>query len=113
MIIGGIVMISKGQGPEFGYYLLGFGVLWNIILVSVCLSLVKNLRKIKKKEDEPEQVSYPTSEYPQPVYSQPETQNQTQTQSQPEFDQQFFSQQKSNYEEDDEDYKRMKRRGFE
>ena len=113
MIIGSVVMISRGIGDGFGYYLLGFGVLWNIILVSVCLSLFKNLRKIKKKEDEPEQVSYPTSEYPQPVYSQPETQNQTQTQSQPEFDQQFFSQQKSNYEDDDEDYKRMKRKGFE
>lgn len=115
MIIGSVVMISRGIGDGFGYYLLGFGVLWNIILVSVCLSLVKNLRKIKKKEDEPEQVSYPTTEYAQPVYSQPETQTQTQTpvQEQPEFDQQFFSQQKSNYEEDDEDYKRMKRRGFE
>ena len=114
MIIGGIVMISKGQGPEFGYYLLGFGVVWSGILVATTIGLTRNLTKLKKK-DAPEKVSYPTTEYAQPVYSQPETQTQPQTpvQEQPEFDQQFFSQQKSNYEEDDEDYKRMKRRGFE
>jgi len=35
------------------------------------------------------------------------------TAQQPEFDPQFFGSAKSDYESDDEDYRRMKRKGFE
>ena len=112
-IIGGVVMISHGMGPEMGYYILGFGVVWTVLLFAITMSFIKNLLKIKKKEDTPEPVSYPTTEYPQPVYSQQPETKQEANQNQTEFDPQFFAQQKSNYEDDDDEYKRMKKRGFE
>ena len=111
MLLAAISMIKSGFKGSFGYTLLGFAVLWLIILILTSFKFIKNIIRIRKKENEPADVSYPTAEYPQPVY--PEQNNQTAQTIDQQFDSQFFQQAKSNIEDDDEDYKRMKRQGFE
>ena len=111
MLIASIAMIKSGFNGNFGYSLLGFAVLWLIILAATSFKFIKNIIRMRKKENEPADVSYPTAEYPQPVY--PEQNNQTAQNIDQQFDPQFFQSAQSDIEADDEDYKRMKRQGYE
>ena len=114
-MIGGFVMLKNGIDSQGGYFMIGFGAIWTALVVVMFCTIFKNLAKLRKKENEPENISYPTSEYPQPVMPGQDPVNGTPAQpvNNTEFDPQFFSSSSSNYEQDDEDYKRMKRQGFE
>ena len=120
ILIGGISAYRNDGGSMMSLFMIGFAVLWLIILVSMFMGFFKKIAQIKKKEDEPVNISYPTSEYPQPVMPGQNVKadnTAVNTPAQPadktEFDPQFFTPSKSTYEDDDEDYKRMKRQGFE
>ena len=77
---------------------------------------IKNLVKSKNKADvtpltaEYPKAEYPKAEYPNAEYPSAPAQPQA---PQAEFDPQFFSQSQSNVEDDEEEYRRMKRKGFE
>jgi hypothetical protein len=78
--------------------------------VFIFITQIINISKARKREAEQSSdvpVSNPVSKTPAPpvMSSQPEIKQ--------EFDPQFFQPAKSSIEEDDEDYKRMKRQGFE
>jgi len=115
MLIGGIVSLKNGPDAHAGVFMIGFGAIWTTMVVVMMSSTFRNIAKIRKKENEPENISYPTTEYPQPVMPGQDPVNTTSAQpvNNTEFDPQFFSSSSSNYEQDDEDYKRMKRQGFE
>ena len=65
--------------------------------------------------NDPLTAEYPKAEYPKAEYPdvQPVVPNNAPPASEPEFDPTFFGSAKSDYESDDEDYKRMKRQGYE
>ena len=111
MLIIGINMVKAGFDGSFGYILLGFAVVWLVLLIITSFKFIRNLSQMRKKENEPADVSYLTAEYPQPVY--PEQNNQTAQNIDQQFDPQFFQPAQSDIEDDDEDYKRMKRQGYE
>ena len=87
-----------------------FGVLWTFMSVFIFITQIINISKARKREAEQSSdvpVSNPVSKTPAPpvMSSQPETKQ--------EFDPQFSRPSQSSIEDDDEDYKRMKRKGFE
>ena len=108
-----------------GIFTIIFGVVWSIISFTVFFQTVKGLIKGKKTADvTPLTAEYPKAEYPKAEYpkadypdvsgtSQPVQPAQPFQPSEPEFDPAFFQSAKSDIEDDDEDYKRMKRRGYE
>ena len=109
---GGVAMLSSGNDRTGGIFMLFFGIVWTFISVSTLIGLFKASAKAKKNMSDPLTAEYPKAEYPdmKPVTPAPQP---AQPAEQPEFDPQFFGTAKSDYESDDEDYKRMKRRGFE
>lgn len=105
LIGAGIGMVSNADRST-GIFMLLFGIFWTAIIAVTIIKMIVAFAKAKKKtEDTPSAVSKPvdTTPQPQPVPAQ----------EQPQFDPQYFSNPKSNIENDDEDYKRMKRQGFE
>ena len=108
---GGAVMLNAVNGDRNGgIFMIIFGIFWTVISLSVLISLLGVSAKAKKRSADPLTAEYPKAEYPdmKPVTPEP-----AKPAEQPEFDPQFFGSAKSDYESDDEDYKRMKRRGFE
>jgi hypothetical protein len=109
MIGGGTALLSNVDRTG-GIFLMAFGVLWTVMSVFIFITQIINISKARKREAEQSSdvpVSNPASKTPAPpvMSSQPETKQ--------EFDPQFFRPSKSSVEDDDEDYKRMKRQGFE
>ena len=105
LIGAGIGMVSNADRST-GIFMLLFGIFWTAIIAVTIIKMIVAFAKAKKKtEDTPSAVSKPvdTTPQPQPVPAQ----------EQPQFDPQYFSNPQSNIENDDEDYKRMKRQGFE
>ncbi|MBR3341217.1 MAG: hypothetical protein IKG30_06330 [Clostridiales bacterium] len=132
-IIGGIVLLSNVDKNSGGFMLL-FGIIWTLISLFILASMIFALIKVKsaKTNEAPLTAEYPKAEYPDvntddpvaafvPSNDQPNPFVPLKDQPSPfvpsadkeEFDQRFFEPAKSNIEEDDEDYKRMKRKGFE
>ena len=127
-VFSGLIMTGAGiflltnVDSEAGTFMLLFGLVWTLfssaMLVSMIVLLVKSRSKTKTV---PLTAEYPKAEYPgynYPAQDDGSTGNAgTQTSYSPsvkvEFDPQFFQTSKSNYEEDDEEYKRMKRQGYE
>lgn len=96
MIMAGITSVNDGEN---GIFFILFGAAWTIILFS---AIVKSFfKKGKNKDNDPITAGYPKTESPKTVYPKPE------------FDPVFLNDSKSDIEDDDEDYKRMKRQGFE
>ena len=106
--------------------MLVFGAAWLLISGLTMVKMIIAIVKSKKTEDpDPLTAEYPKAEYPKAEYpdmNQNVNQNvNSQTVNQPfvplnnqtEFDPQFFQPAKSNIEDDDEEYKRMKRKGYE
>ena len=110
VIAGGVSIINAGTDRTGGIFMIGFGAVWTFISVFVLIGLLNTAAKAKKMTSDPLTVEYPKAEYPdmRPVTPEPAKPSE-----QPEFDPQFFGSAKSDYESDDEDYKRMKRKGFE
>ena len=105
LIGAGIGMVSNADRST-GIFMLLFGIFWTAIIAVTIIKMIVAFAKAKKNtEDMPSAVSKPvdTTPQPQPVPAQ----------EQPQFDPQYFSTPQSNIENDDEDYKRMKRQGFE
>ncbi|MBO4449913.1 MAG: DUF4013 domain-containing protein [Clostridiales bacterium] len=108
---GGAAIMASGSGDRAGgIFMIIFGVVWTFISAAILVSLLTKSSKAKKNAQAPLTAEYPKAEYPDmkpvtPEVSKPDTQT--------EFDPQFFGSAKSDYEADDEEYKRMKRRGFE
>ena len=106
------LLTSSMEDKSFGIMLLIFGIAWLFILTVSTISMISKFNKKPKDSEMPERSGHPTPEYPDAKI--PESQP-----AQPsgidstEFDPQFFGTAKSDYESDDEDYKRMKRQGFE
>ena len=102
--------------------MLVFGAAWLLIsgltLVKMIIAVVKTG---KTKDSDPLTAEYPKAEYPNAEYPDMNQNVKPQTVKQPfvplnnqtEFDTQFFQPAKSNIEDDDEEYKRMKRKGYE
>ena len=118
MIIAGAAMASKGNDDGFGVALLMFGLVWTVIIVAMLItSSVKIGRKNKKTEDVPLTSEYPKAEYPDAKYpdisgADPIPVKPVMPEKSQEFDPKFFSSSKSDY-DDDEDFKRKKRQGYE
>jgi len=124
ILIGGISKIA--QNHVEGSFMLVFGAAWLLIsgltLVKMIIAVVKTG---KTKDSDPLTAEYPKAEYPKAEYPDmnpnvnpnvnPQTVNQpfAPSNNQTEFDPQFFSKSQSNVEDDEEEYRRMKRKGFE
>ena len=105
LIGAGIGMVSNADRST-GIFMILFGIFWTAIIAVTIIKMIVAFAKAKKNtEDTPSAVSKPVDTTPR---SQP-----VPTQEQPQFDPQYFSNPQSNIENDDEDYKRMKRQGFE
>ena len=109
-MIGGGTALLLNVDRTGGIFLMAFGVLWTVMSVIIFITQIINISKARKREAEQSSdvpASNPVSKTPAPpvMSSQPETKQ--------EFDPQFFRPSKSSVEDDDEDYKRMKRKGFE
>ena len=101
MIMAGITSVNDSNG-ENGIFFILFGAAWTIILFS---TIVKTFfMKEKNKDTDPITAGYPKTESPKTVYPKSEY---------PDDKPAFFNDSKSDIEDDDEDYKRMKRQGFE
>ena len=119
----GLVTLGAADDKTVGVFFIIFGVVWSIISFTVFFQMLKGLIKGKKQADvTPLTAEYPKAEYPKTEYpdvsrtsqsSQPFKPFQASQPSEPEFDPAFFQPAKSNIEDDDEDYKRMKRKGYE
>lgn len=105
-----------------GVYFIIFGLVWSLISFTMFFQMLKGLIKDKNKADgTPLTAEYPKAEYPKAEYPKaeyPDVSSVSQSgqpfqASQPEFDPAFFQSAKSDIEDDDEDYKRMKRKGYE
>ena len=110
VMAGGAGIINAGTDRTGGIFMIGFGAVWTFISVAILIGLLRTAAKAKKMTSDPLTAEYPKAEYPdmKPVTPEPARPSE-----QPEFDPQFFGSAKSDYESDDEDYKRMKRKGFE
>ena len=130
IIIFGCFMLSRDG--DSGAFLLGFGILWTLLS---SIPIIKMISVILKRKKETEEVTPTAAEHPQAEYPKAETTKVgypdedhqfndkeldaavpnpfVPLKAQPEFDPKFFEPSKSNIEDDDEDYKRMKRQGFE
>ena len=106
----------KNADSNIGIFFIGFGILWSALSFYMFFKTIKNLVKSKNKADvtpltaEYPKAEYPKAEYPNAEYPSAPAQPQA---PQAEFDPQFFQPAKSNIEDDDEEYKRMKRKGYE
>ena len=124
MIMAGITSVNDSNG-ENGIFFILFGAAWTIILFS---TIVKTFfMKEKNKDTDPITAGYPKTESPKTVYPKSEYPDDKPADTpevkspfvplpssqKPEFDPVFFNDSKSDIEDDDEDYKRMKRQGFE
>ena len=124
MIMAGITSVNDSNG-ENGIFFILFGAAWTIILFS---TIVKTFfMKGKNKDTDPITAGYPKTESPKTVYPKSEYPDDKPADTpevkspfvplpssqKPEFDPVFFNDSKSDIEDDDEDYKRMKRQGFE
>ncbi len=110
VMAGGVSIINAGTDRTGGIFMIGFGAVWTFISAAILIGLLRTSAKAKKMAGDPLTAEYPKAEYPdmKPVSPEP-----AKPAEQPEFDPQFFGSAKSDYESDDEDYKRMKRKGFE
>ena len=95
-----------------------FGIVWTLISVITFIKMIKALIKGGKKDKtDTATTEQPNTEYPdmKPFERAPVTSYAPPAQDaqKPEFDPVFFNDAKSSIEDDDEDYKRMKRQGFE
>ena len=121
--VAGLVTFRSSGGGFSGIYFIVFGIIWSAISFYTFFKMVKSLIKGNKKADvTPLTAEYPKAEYPKAEYpdvsstsqaGQPFKPFQASQPSEPEFDPAFFQPAKSNIEDDDEDYKRMKRKGYE
>lgn len=103
---GGAVMLNSINGDKSGaVFVIIFGVLWTFISVAALISILGTFSAMKKKTADHLTVKYPDMN--------PVTQVSARPTEQTEFDPQFFDSAKSDYDSDDDDYKRMKRRGYE
>ena len=121
----GLVTLKSAGDNTVGIFFILFGVVWSLISFAMFFQMVKTLIKGKKKADDtPLTAEYPKAEFPKAEYPKaeyPDTSSvgrsgqsaQPFQASGPEFDSAFFQPAKSNIEDDDEDYKRMKRKGYE
>lgn len=112
----GISMLSTGADSKtMSFFMIGFAVIWLLGVMSVLGTMLRKVSKLRKKENEPVNISYPTSEYAEPVMpgQEPAVTTPSDKVNNAEFDPQFFQSSNSTIEDDDEDYKRMKRQGFE
>ncbi|MBR6986495.1 MAG: hypothetical protein IKH82_00305 [Clostridiales bacterium] len=115
-------VVNKGTGgPELleaddsGPAIIFFGALWTIIiLITFISSIVKSHKSRKAKNDTvPLTAEYPDAEYPDMTKAEPVHVKPVQQDKEQEFDPEFFPSAKSDYEDDDEDFKRKKRQGYE
>lgn len=124
MIMAGITSVNDSDG-ETGIFFILFGAAWTIILFSAIVKAF--FMKGKNKDTDPITAGYPKTEssktvYPKSEYPDDKPADTPEVKSpfvplpssqKPEFDPVFFNDSKSDIEDDDEDYKRMKRQGFE
>jgi hypothetical protein len=122
MIMTGITSVNDGEN---GIFFILFGAAWTIILFSAIVKAF--FMKGKNKDTDPITAGYPKTESPKTVYPKSEYPDDKSADTpevkspfvplpssqKPEFDPVFFNDSKSDIEDDDEDYKRMKRQGFE
>lgn len=120
ILIGGIS--KAAQGSVEGTFLIVFGAAWLFISGLTAVKMAIAIVKSRKAEDtDPLTAEYPKAEYPKAEYPdvnqganpQPIKTPFVPLNNQTEFDPQFFQPAKSNIEDDDEEYKRMKRKGYE
>ena len=107
----GVLMLKVSENPD-GKLVIGFGVIWTIFSAFALISnAVAFARASKQAKEPPITAEYPKDEYPDvKSVSQPKDDPVI---DQSQFDPQFFNNSRSDIEDDDEDYKRMKRQGFE
>ena len=102
-LIGAGIGIASNADRSSGVFMIGFGILWTAITLFTLIKMIAAFAKAKKNTDGAPSAPADTMTQTQPAPSQ----------EQPQFDPQFFNNSQSNIENDDEDYKRMKRQGFE
>ena len=130
LIIGGIVLLSNVDQGVGGFMLI-FGIIWSALSALMFFKTLSALFKAKSRDvTAPLTAEYPKAEYPKADYpdASPFADNDPVSsftppqdtaspfvplKDQTEFDPCFFEPAKSNIEDDDEDYKRMKRKGYE
>jgi len=113
VLTGGLSLIKTDRNG--GIFMIIFGAVWLLISLTTMMKMFTAMRKSMKAAENPLTAEYPKAEYPKAEYPdvQPVVPNNVPPASEPEFDPSFFGSAKSDYESDDEDYKRMKRQGFE
>lgn len=107
-IAGGAVAVK--QNVDSGLFILGFGILWTAISLIIFVSIIRTFRKVMMQKDTPLTAEYPVSK---PVTSEyPEMQQPAADLNR--FDDFDMPQSTSSYtREEDEEYERMRRKGYE
>jgi len=104
VLIMGINYLSSSDDKS-AFFMIGFGVLWiTILLISIIKMLITMTRNNKSKV--PDETEHGTGSGGAPAIPQAEPEK-------TEFDPVFFNSSQSDHEEEDEEYRRMKRRGYE
>lgn len=113
VLTGGLSLLKTDRNG--GIFMIIFGAVWLLISLTAAFKMLSAMRQGRKEAGDPLTAEYPKAEYPKAEYPdvQPVVPNNVPAASEPEFDPTFFGSAKSDYESDDEDYKRMKRKGFE
>ena len=109
IIAAGALMTAKAESSG-GVFLIVFGIIWTFISVFTLLKMIIAMAKAKTDPDTMSSDAEHTDSKPAETMYQPQT---VPTQEQPQFDLRYFSDPQNNIENDDEDYRRMKRQGFE
>ena len=111
----GIGSIFAGEKDNFSLAVILFGALWTIIMLVSLISSIVKFRKSRKEQDRtvPLTAEYPKAEYPDMTKAEPVRVNPVQPENDQRFDPKFFQSSKGDYEDDDEDFKRRKRQGYE
>lgn len=130
-VVTGLIFIGAGifslakMDTEVGIFILFFGIIWTLMSGGMLVAMLTGLAKVRKNaEAAPITAEYPKSEYPKAEYPDVSRQNTSEdpvsafvpSQDAPSpfvalREQTGYG--KSDIEEDDEDYRRMKRQGYE
>ena len=113
--IAGVTMFKANSGHGGSGFMLVFGIVWLAISLFTMIKLLVAFGKSGKEKGNPLTAEYPTAEMPTADY--PDAQPITPSPDRSGIDASFYASTygsaKSDYDADDEDYKRMKRKGYE
>lgn len=114
-IISGIAMFRANPSNPGGIFSLVFGLIWTFISLFILIKVLIGFNKAAKKKEVPLTAEYPKAEMPTADYPdvKPAAPENERTGVSAGFYSSSYNSARSDYEAEDEEYKRMKRKGYE